>query len=49
VPDVENSLYQWFLNERINYRVVNDEIRRIKSIEFNQCFNTGILFTASHG
>ena len=33
VPDDENDFfYQWFLNKRINHRVVKDEMLKMKSI-----------------
>jgi len=49
VPIIEHALYQWFLNERLSYKPVNDEMLRLKAMEFHRNLNTDISFTESHG
>ena len=46
---IEDDLYQWFLNQRLNYKRVNDEMFRFKAMEFHRNLNIDISFTASHG
>jgi len=49
LPDIEKLLYQWFLNERLNHNIINDEMLRIKALEIHRELKSDTLFSASHG
>jgi len=49
VPLIEDALYQWFINERLKNNIVNNEMLKIKAIQFHQNLNFDISFTASYG
>lgn len=48
-PEIESTLYQWFLNERLKHTIIDDNMLMIKALEFHRDLNSEVLFTASHG
>ena len=49
VPETEKAIHNWFLNERLKKNNVNDELLRLKSLEFHKQLNPEINFVASSG
>jgi len=48
-PKVDQALYAWFINERLNTNIITNEILRIKALEFHSLLDSNTQFQGSSG